>query len=107
MYGGKSNEPFVNLFSLFSYTINLSAWSIDCKSAGFLTPMLVTLSANFDAQARIFKEKMYGLAPTTHEEAMEILSDGVKTCIQTCINTVQYIGSAGATQLVGSVIVKF
>lgn len=100
-------EPFVGLFKLFQYTITMSMWQIDCKAGGFATPFPATLIAEFTAQALAFKAKMWGLAPRTHEEAMDILSDGVKECLQTCINEVAYTGVMGATTLTGTMTIQF
>ena len=100
-------EPFVGLFSLFSYTLTMSMWQIDCKAGGFLTPFPAPLLAEFTAQAIAFKAKMFGLAPNTHEAAMEILSDGVEACLKTCINEVPYTGVAGATTLTGTMTIQF
>ena len=102
-----SPDPFIGMFGLFSYTLTMSAWQIDCKSGGFLTPFPAALIAEFTPQAIAFKAKMLGLAPSTHEEAMEILSDGVETCLKTCINVVPYTGIAGATTLTGTVTIQF
>lgn len=102
-----SPDPFIGLFSLFSYTLTMSAWQIDCKSGGFLTPFPAALIAEFTAQSIAFKAKMFGLAPATHEEAMEILSDGVEECIKTSISVVTYTGIAGATTLTGTVTIQF
>lgn len=68
------NDAIVGLLRLFSYTLSTSVWTIDCKSAGFLTPMPVTLVANFDLQAAAFKARMFKQAPNTHEVAMKVLS---------------------------------
>lgn len=100
-------DAFLGLFRLFSYTINMSTWTIDCKSAGFITPMPVKLVANFDLLAAAFKLKMFGLAPNTHEKAMEILSDGIETALKSVVMVTNYTGTAGATQLTGAVTVKF
>lgn len=100
-------EPFVGLFSLFSYTLTMSSWQIDCKAGGFTTPFPAVLAAEFSAQALAFKAKMFGLAPNTHEDAMKITSDGVEDCIKTCINTAQYIGVAGPTTLTGNMTIQF
>lgn len=102
-----SPDPFIGMFGLFSYTLTMSAWQIDCKSGGFVTPFPAALIAEFTPQAIAFKAKMLGLAPSTHEEAMEILSDGVETCLKTCINVVPYTGVAGATTLTGTVTIQF
>lgn len=100
-------DAFQGLFSLFSYTLYMSKWFIDCTAGGFTTPMLAPITANFDAQALAFKAKMFGLAPNTHEKAMEVLSDGVEEIIKSCINVVEYTGTAGATQLTGMVTIQF
>lgn len=100
-------EPFVGLFNLFSYTLKHSDWAFDCKTAGFATPCPAILIADFTAQALLFKADMFAKAPTTHEEAMTVLSDGVKDCLQTFVNEVQYVGSAGATQLTGTLTIRF
>ena len=100
-------EPFIGLFSLFSYTITMTMWQVDCKAGGFLTPCPAPLPAEFTAQALAFKAKMFGLAPSTHEDAMEILSDGVEECLKTCINEVPYTGVAGATTLTGTMTIQF
>jgi len=105
LHGG--GDPFVNLFKLFSYTLNMSIWQIDCKAAGFMTPYVATIKTDFTAQAAEFKTKMYSLAPTTHEEAMDILSAGVKDCLQTVIAVVPYLGTAGATTLTGTMTIQF
>lgn len=102
-----SPDPFIGLFSLFSYTLTMSAWQIDCKAGGFLTPFPAALIAEFTPLAIAFKAKMFGLAPATHEEAMEILSDGVEECIKTSISIVPYTGVAGATTLTGTVTIQF
>lgn len=39
-----------------------------------MTPMPITLLANFDLQATIFKANMFKQAPNTHENAMKLLS---------------------------------
>lgn len=100
-------EPFVGLFSLFSYTLTMTMWYVDCKAGGFMTPCVAPLAADFTAQALAFKAKMMGLAPNTHEAAMEILSDGVEECLKTCINVAQYTGVAGATTLTGAMTIQF
>lgn len=100
-------EPFVGLFSLFSYTLTMTMWQVDCKAGGFTTPCPAPLRADFTAQALLFKTKMFGLAPSTHEDAMKILSDGVKECLKTCINEVPYTGVAGATTLTGTMTIQF
>lgn len=100
-------DAFQGLFSLFSYTLCMSKWFIDCKAGGFTTPMIAPIIADFDVQALAFKTKMFGLAPDTHEKAMDILSDGVEEIIKTCINVVEYTGTAGATQLTGIVTIQF
>lgn len=100
-------DAFIGLFRLFSYTISMSTWTLDCKAAGFMTPMIAKLVANFDVQALAFKAKMFGIAPNTHEAAMEVMSDGVEEVLKTCINVANYTGTAGATQLTGLVTVKF
>ena len=102
-----SPEPFVGLLNLFSYTLTHSDWAFDCKAAGFATPCKAILLADFTAQALLFKADMFAKAPTTHEEAMAVLSDGVKDCLQTFVNEVQYVGSAGATQLTGTLTIRF
>lgn len=102
-----SPDPFVGVFSLFSYTLTMSTWQIDCKAGGFMTPFPAALIAEFTPQAIAFKAKMSSLAPTTHKEAMEILSDGVETCLKTCINVVPYTGIAGATTLNGTMTIQF
>ena len=102
-----SPDPFIGLFSLFSYTLTMSSWQIDCKAGGFMTPMPAKLIAEFTAQAIAFKAKMFSLAPTTHEDAMEILSDGVENCLKTCINVCPYTGVAGATTLTGTMTIQF
>lgn len=102
-----SPDPFIGLFSLFSYTLTMSSWQIDCKAGGFMTPVPAMLVAEFTAQALAFKAKMFGLAPTTHEDAMEILSDGVETCLKSCINVCPYTGVAGATTLTGAMTIQF
>lgn len=100
-------DPFIGLFKLFSYTITMTVWQIDCKAGGFLTPFPAMLAADFTTQAALLKATMYAKAPATHEEAMDIMSDGVKECLQTCINEVPYVGSAGATQLTGTMTIQF
>jgi hypothetical protein len=100
-------DAFLGLFRLFSYTINMSKWNIDCKAGGFATPMLAPIIADFDIQALAFKTKMFGLAPDTHEKAMDILSDGVEDIIKTCISVVEYTGTVGPTQLTGMVTIQF
>jgi hypothetical protein len=102
-----SSDPFIGLFSLFSYTLTMTTWQVDCKAGGFLTPCPAPLLADFTAQAIAFKAKMFGLAPSTHEGAMEILSDSVETCLKTCINEVPYTGVAGATTLTGIMTIHF
>jgi len=102
-----SEDPFVGLFSLFSYTLTMTMWQVDCKAGGFLTPCPAPLAAEFTAQAIAFKEKMFGLAPSTHEEAMEVMSDGVEECLKTCVNVVPYTGTAGATTLTGNMTIQF
>lgn len=39
-----------------------------------MTPMPISLLANFDLQAIAFKAKMFSRAPSTHEDAMKLLS---------------------------------
>nr|DAL39683.1 MAG TPA_asm: hypothetical protein [Caudoviricetes sp.] len=39
-----------------------------------MTPMPITLLANFDVQAIALKTKMFSQAPNTHETAMKMLS---------------------------------
>lgn len=102
-----SPDPFVGLFSLFSYTLTMTLWQVDCKAGGFLTPYTAPLQAEFTSQAIAFKAKMFGLAPSTHEDAMEILSDGVEACLKTCVNKVPYTGVAGATTLTGTMTIQF
>ena len=101
-----SVDPFIGLFKLFSYTISMSAWQVDCKAGGFTTPMPAKLMADFTVQALAFKKKMFSLAPNTHEAAMEIMSDGVEECMKTCINIVPYTGVAGATTLTGTMTIQ-
>ena len=100
-------DAFIGLFSLFSYTLNMSKWFIDCKVGGFATPMPVAIIADFTAHAIAFKAKMFGLAPGTHEAAMSILSDGIEDAIKTCVTVTEYTGTVGPTQLTGMVTVKF
>lgn len=100
-------DAFLGLFNLFSYTLNMSKWFIDCKVGGFITPVPVPIVADFTAQAIIFKATMFGAAPGTHEAAMGILSDGVEDALKTCITVAEYTGTAGPTQLTGMVTIKF
>lgn len=94
-------------FKLFEHTIHRSAWFIDCKAASYSTPFAAKLRCTtVNSYAEIFLEKMNGLQPNTHEDAMNVLTDGVKEFLQTVINEVPYTGT-GAGQLTGTMTVTF
>lgn len=100
-------NPWTGIFQLFANTLQLTPWQFDCKVESYFTTCPSGIvCATAPAYAEVFKQKMEGIAPNTHEEAMAVLSDGVKEFLQTVITEVPYSGT-GVGQLTGSITVQF
>ena len=102
-----SKEPLLGFLKLFIYTIENTAWFIDCKSIGYATPYqckLSTLTAQESLQT--FIQRFLAANITEHMTAMNMLTEGIKEMFEVCVTPVTYIGT-GAGELTGVMTIKF
>lgn len=96
---------WLGVYNLFTLTIEKSTWFVDCKSAGYETPVKANLTSVYHVKyAEIYAEKIKKKAPVTRDEAMEFLNKGVKEYLQRVINVVPYEG-VGEGTLTGTITV--